>query len=84
LNVHGTHDAWQTEIYTAEPLKPEPSIFKVEMVFKKLKRHKSPHTEQILAELIKAGGRTICSEIHELIKGYWLHDAPTGFNIQQL
>jgi len=33
----------------------------------KLKRHKSPGTEQTPAELIKLGGRTICSEIHKLI-----------------
>jgi len=33
----------------------------------KLKSHKSPGTDQILAELIKAGGRTICLEILKLI-----------------
>jgi len=39
LNVHGIHNVWQTEIHTAEPQEPEPSIFKVEMVLEKLKRH---------------------------------------------
>jgi hypothetical protein len=31
----------------------------------KLKRNKSPGTDQILAELIKAGGKTLCSEINK-------------------
>jgi hypothetical protein len=37
------------------------------MAIEKLKRHKSPGIDQIQAELIKAGGRTIYSEIHKLI-----------------
>ena len=36
------------------------------MVIEKLKRHKSPGTDQIPAEIIRLGGRTICSEIHKL------------------
>ena len=62
--VHGVSDVRQTELYTAEPLVPEPSAFEVEMVIEKLKRHKSPSIDQIPAELIKAGGRTNRSEIH--------------------
>ena len=56
-----------TLIHTAEPVVPGPSTFAVEAVIEKLKRHKSPGIDQIPAELIKAGGRTIHSEIHELI-----------------
>jgi hypothetical protein len=41
------------------------------MAAEKLKRHKSPGTDQIPAELIKAGGRTIHSEIHKLINSVW-------------
>jgi len=37
------------------------------MAIEKLKRHKSPGIDQIPAELIKAAGRIISSEIHELI-----------------
>ena len=37
------------------------------MAIEKLKRHKSPGIDQIAAALIKAGGRTIHSEIHKLI-----------------
>ena len=36
---------------------PEPSAFEIEIAFEKLKRHKSPGTDQIPAELIIAGGR---------------------------
>jgi hypothetical protein len=50
---------------------PEPSDFEVEMAIEKLKRHKSPGIDQIPAELIKAGGRIIQSEIHKLIISIW-------------
>jgi hypothetical protein len=65
--LHGVNDVRETEICTAEPLLPQPSAYKVEMAIDKLKRHISPSTDQIPAELIKAGGRTICSDIHKLI-----------------
>ena len=41
------------------------------MAIDKLKSHKSPGIDQIPAELIKAGGRTICLEIHKLITFIW-------------
>ena len=50
---------------------PEPSAFEFEMATEKLKRHKSPGTDHIAAELIKAGGRTICCEIHKLLNSIW-------------
>jgi len=34
---------------------PEPSAFEIELVIEKLKSHKSPGSDQIPAELIKAG-----------------------------
>jgi len=37
----------------------------------KLKSHKSLGIDQIAAELIKAGGSTICGEIHKLIISIW-------------
>ena len=61
--MHGVSDVTQTEMHTAEPQGPEPNDFEVEMAIEKLKRHKSPGTDQIPAEMIKAGGRRICSEI---------------------
>jgi hypothetical protein len=45
-----------TEIQTAEPFVPEPSISEVEVAIGQLKRYKSPGADQILAELIQAGG----------------------------
>ena len=65
--MHRVKDVRQAEIHTAEPLVPEPSAAEVELAIDKLKSHKSPSIDQILAELIKAGGRTICLEIHKLI-----------------
>jgi sorting nexin-29 len=55
------------DINTAEPLVPEPSLVEVEIAIGKLKSYKSPGTDQIPAELIKAAGETLCSEIHILI-----------------
>ena len=71
FNVHGVKDAQQAEIHTAEPLVPEPSASEVELAIDKLKSHKSPGIDQIPAELIKAGGRTIYLEIHKLIISIW-------------
>jgi hypothetical protein len=55
LNVHGVHDVRQMDIHTAEPLVPEPSLVEVEISIGKLKSYKSPGTDQIPTELIKAG-----------------------------
>jgi hypothetical protein len=71
LNIHGFNDVRQIEVHTAEPLVPEPSAFEIEMAIEKLKRHKSPGIDQIPAELIKAGGRIIRSEMHTLIISIW-------------
>ena len=71
FNVHGVEDVGQAEIHTAQPLVPEPSASEVELAIDNLKSHKSPGIDQILAELIKAGGRTICLEIHKLITSTW-------------
>jgi len=57
-------------MHAAEPLVPELSAFEVELAIEKLKSHKSPGIDQILAELMKAGGRTICCEIHKLVINY--------------
>jgi len=71
LNVHGINDVMQTEIHTAEPLVPEPNASEVELAIENLKSHKSPGIDQIPAELIKTGGRTICCEIHKHIISIW-------------
>jgi hypothetical protein len=71
LNIHGVHDVRQMDMHTAEPLVPEPSLVEVEIAIEKLKSYKSPGTDQIPAELIKAGGETLYSEIHKLICSIW-------------
>ena len=71
LNVHGDNDVRQTKIHTAESLVPYPSAFDIKMVGGQLKRYKSPRTDQIPAELIEAGGRTIRSEIHKPVCSIW-------------
>ena len=71
FNVHGVKDVGHTEIHTAEPLVPEPSAFEVELAIGKLKSHKAPGVDEIPGELTKAGGGTICGEIHKLITSIW-------------
>jgi len=58
--VHGIKDVGWAGVHTAELLVPEPSAAEVELAIDKLKSHISPGIDQIPAELIKAGGRTIC------------------------
>jgi len=50
--------------------------FEVELAIDKLRSHKSPGTDQILAELIKAGDRTIRYEIHKLISIWNMVELP--------
>jgi hypothetical protein len=47
------------EIQTAEPLLPDPSPCEVEIAIANLKRYKSSGSDQIPAELIRAGGEMI-------------------------
>jgi hypothetical protein len=71
LNVQRVGGIRQREIQTAEPFVPEPSISELVVAIRKLKRYKLPGVDQILAELIPAGGETIHSEIHRLINLIW-------------
>ena len=50
---------------------PEPRTCGVEMAIEKLKRHKSPGTDQIPAEFIQSGGKTFRSESHKPINSIW-------------
>jgi len=64
-------DVMQREIHTAKSLVPELSAFERELAIKKLKSRKSEVTDPISAEIIKAEGRTIRYEIHNLIISIW-------------
>jgi hypothetical protein len=71
LNGRGIHDVRQMDIQTAEPLVPDPSLVEVGIAIGTLKSYKSPGTDQIPAELIKAGAETLYSEVHRLICCIW-------------
>jgi hypothetical protein len=71
LNVHNVSDFRQIEVHMAEPLVPGPSYLEVEIAIAKLKKYKSPGSDQILAELIQAGCKILLSEIHKLINSVW-------------
>jgi hypothetical protein len=51
-----SHYVRQIEVHMTEPLVPGPSRLEVEIAIAKLKKHKSPGSVQIPAELIQAGG----------------------------
>jgi hypothetical protein len=70
------HDVRQMDIHMAEPLVPKPNLVEMEIAIGKLKTYKSPGTGQILAKLIKAGGKTTCSDIHRLIHHIWNKEFP--------
>jgi hypothetical protein len=57
--------------HTAEALVPEQDAFEFEKAIEKLKNHKSPGIDQILAELIKAISSTVRSEILKQINSVW-------------
>jgi hypothetical protein len=58
-------------MHAGEPLVPDPSPSEVETAIAKLKKYKTPGSDQIPAELIQAGGETLQSEIHKLINSIW-------------
>jgi hypothetical protein len=55
----------------AEPLVPGPSRLAAETAIAKLKKYKSPGSDNIPAELIKAGGVILLSAIPKLINSIW-------------
>jgi hypothetical protein len=71
FDVNGDNDVRQTEIHTAEPTVPETCATEIEKALENLKRHKSSGIDQIPAELIKTGGRTIHLEINKFINSIW-------------
>jgi hypothetical protein len=71
FDVHNASDVRQIEGHTAEPLVPDPRRLEVEIAIAKLKKHKSPGSDEILAELIQAGGETLLYVIHKLINSVW-------------
>jgi hypothetical protein len=70
-NVHNVSDVRQIEIHTPVPRVPGPSRLKVETAIAKLKKYKSPGSDETLAELIQVGGETLVSVIHKFINSIW-------------
>jgi hypothetical protein len=64
--VHIVSDVRQIEVHTAESLVLGPNRLEVEIAIVKLKKHKSPGSDQIPAQLIQAGGEMLLSVIHKL------------------
>jgi hypothetical protein len=60
-------DIRQIEVHIAEPLVPDPIPSDVEIATPKLKKNKSPGSDQIPAELIQAGPKIICFKMYNLI-----------------
>jgi hypothetical protein len=54
-----------------EPSVPSPSHLEAEIATAKLKKYKSPGSDQILTELIQAGGKILLAAIHKLINSVW-------------
>jgi hypothetical protein len=71
LIVHGAGGVRQTEMHTAEPSVPEPSVSEVEVAIGKLKSYRSPGGDQIPTQLIQVGREILRSEIHKLIRLIW-------------
>jgi hypothetical protein len=65
--VHDVSDVRQIELHTAELLVHGASRLDVDIAIAKLKKYESPGSDQIPAELIQAGGKTLLSAIHKLI-----------------
>jgi hypothetical protein len=71
LNLHNVSDVRQIEVHTAEPLVLGTSRPEVKIAISKLKKYISTGTDQILAELIQAGGKIVLYVIHTLINFAW-------------
>jgi hypothetical protein len=67
LNMHNVSDVGQIEVHTAEPLLPGPSCLEVEPAITRLRKYKSPGSDEIPAELIQPGGEILMYVIHKLI-----------------
>jgi hypothetical protein len=61
----------QTEMHTAETFVPHSCASEAEVAIGKLKTYKSSGVDQLPAELIHAGGESLRSEIHKLLKLIW-------------
>jgi hypothetical protein len=66
--VHNVSDVRQVEVHTTELIVLDRSCLETEIAVVKLKKYKSPSSEQICTELIRAGGLSV---IHKLVNSIW-------------
>jgi hypothetical protein len=71
LNAYNVSDVRQIEVHMAEPLVTGSSHLEVEIAIVKLKKYKSPTSDQIPAELLQAGDGMLLPAIHKLINSIW-------------
>jgi hypothetical protein len=67
LDVHNIGDVRQIEVHTAESLVPGPCHLEVKIAVAKLKKYKSPGSDEIPAKLIQVRGEILLSAIHKSI-----------------
>jgi hypothetical protein len=58
--MHNVSDVRQIEVHMAEPLVPGPHHLEAEIAIAKLKKYKSPGSDQIPKELIQAEAKYYC------------------------
>jgi hypothetical protein len=81
LNVPNISEVRHIEIHIIEPRIPGPSHLKVEIAIAKLKKYKSSGSDQILAELIQAGGETLVSVTNSVSFGIRKNYLSSGKNL---
>jgi hypothetical protein len=64
LNVLNVSEVRQIEVHTAEPLVSGHSLLEVKIAIAKLKKYKSPGSDEIPEELIQSEGEILLSAIH--------------------
>jgi hypothetical protein len=69
--MRNVSDVREIDVLTAEPLVPGLSRLEVEIAIAKLKKCKSPGSDEIPAELIQAGDEILLSAIHKQINSVW-------------
>jgi hypothetical protein len=65
-------------LHTTEPLVPGLCRLEIKIAIEKLKKYKSPGSDQIPAELIQTGGEILLSEIHKFVNSVWTKEELSG------
>jgi len=71
FNVYSITDTMQTEMHTAEPRVSESCCIEVKICTEEQNLHKSSGIDQITAEVTRAWGDLLCSEIQKHANSIW-------------